>query len=142
MCFAPLYSNYSFAFKFLGKRKLVQIMLIKCWWYWHLGVNFTNILWTAFFYFQFDFIIVWQKNINIGTYAARKMLVKFTIGLYRFRFLQLRNSGTSFLWHPGVDFTNVLLSDFSCTDPASAKRNWWLDCLFCTFGICSSKKCS
>jgi len=31
-----------------------------------------------------------------------------------------------------VDFTNIL-----CTDPISAKKDWRLDCIFCTFGICS-----
>ncbi len=55
--------------------------------YFQPGVNFTNILWTAFLYenlctafkcFQLGFVIFWQKD--FGTKAANKMLVKLPSG--------------------------------------------------------------
>jgi len=34
----------------------------------------------------------------------------------------------------GVDFTNILRKAFTLADPKSAKRYWWLDCLFRLLG--------
>ncbi len=35
---------------------------------------------------------------------------------------------------PGADFTNILQAAFMHGDPKSAKRHWWLDCLFALLG--------
>ncbi len=45
---------------------------------------------------------------------------------------------TAYLWSKkttGVDYTDVLRAAFTCADPKSAKRYWWLDCLFVLFGF-------
>jgi len=34
----------------------------------------------------------------------------------------------------GVDFINILHTAFTCADPKSAKRHWWLDCIFALLG--------
>ncbi len=39
----------------------------------------------------------------------------------------------------GVDFTNILQAAFAYADPKSAKRNWWLDCLFALLGSVRDK---
>jgi len=39
----------------------------------------------------------------------------------------------------GVNFNNILWAAFTHEDPKSIKRHWWLDSLFCTFGICFHK---
>ncbi len=39
----------------------------------------------------------------------------------------------------GIKFTNVLWAAFACKDHKSAKKHWWLDCLFALLG-CSCIK--
>ncbi len=39
------------------------------------------------------------------------------------------------LYSPRDDFTNVLQAAFAHAGPKSAKRHWWLDCLFCALGF-------
>jgi hypothetical protein len=72
-----------------------------------MGVNFTNILQAPFLCLSvldsFLLITVWVCNFwlnEIGTKAAGEMLMKLTIG---------------------VDFINILLAAFTCTDHKSAK---------------------
>jgi hypothetical protein len=43
------------------------------------------------------------------------------------------------LRQPGVDFTNILLEDFTGADPKSAKNTDDLTVFFCAFGICANK---
>jgi len=39
------------------------------------------------------------------------------------------------IWEgPRPDFTNILQAAFTLTDPKSAKRLWWLDCLYALLG--------
>jgi len=40
---------------------------------------------------------------------------------------------------PGVDFTNILCTAFTCADPKSAKKDCQLDCLFALLGSGSIK---
>jgi len=41
----------------------------------------------------------------------------------------------------GVNFINVLCTAFTLIDPESVKRYWWLNCIFCAFGIYERKSC-
>jgi len=71
---------------------------------------------TAFIFLQFGFVIFWQKNIGVKT--THKMLVKLT---------------------KGVNFTNMLCSAFTSTEPKSAKKTDSLAAFFCAFGIFEHK---
>jgi len=42
---------------------------------------------------------------------------------------------------PGVNFINILRTAFTLVDPESIKRYWWLNCIFCAFGIYEHKSC-
>jgi len=42
----------------------------------------------------------------------------------------------------GVNFINVLPTAFMLVDPESAKNYWWLNCIFCAFGIYECKSCT
>jgi len=43
---------------------------------------------------------------------------------------------------PGVNFINVLRTDFTLVGPESVKRYWRLNCIFCAFGIYERKSCT
>jgi len=42
----------------------------------------------------------------------------------------------------GVNFINVLRTDFTLVGPESVKRYWRLNCIFCAFGIYECKSCT
>jgi hypothetical protein len=39
----------------------------------------------------------------------------------------------------GLNFINILHTAFTCADPESVKRYWWLNCIFYAFGIYKHK---
>ena len=42
----------------------------------------------------------------------------------------------------GVNFNNVLRAAFTFVRSQKCKKHWWLDCLFCAFGIFTRKSCA
>jgi len=92
------------------------------------GVNFINVLWAAFMVVDPNNIKrYWQLNWNfmllgfLCVKAVCRTLMKLTAG---------------------VNFINVLRAAFTSADPESANvavKDYQLDRLFCSFGICALK---
>ena len=80
------------------------------------------ILWCCCFYNK-----TWNKliSLNLGSKIYQTFLQKGSQHLRSNKFIL--NT-----WHQlfRVNFTNVIRTAFSTRDPKSAKRHWWLDCLF------------
>ncbi len=76
---------------------------------------------------------------------CKKNTVKSSVSFYAFRTTSVKSvSRTLMKLTPGetrleVKFINILQASFLHADPQSAKRHWYLDCLFALFGYAPVK---
>jgi len=66
-----------------------------------------------------------------------KMALKFWLNCLEELFKNLKSKCDSgrptYLWRSGFNFTNILQAAFTCADPKSSKRHWWLVTVFLRF---------
>ncbi len=70
-CYALLFSWYSLALNFFGKRILAQIMLVKCWWNW-LQPSHIHFWWR-----RWPYHFSWPQRIETNNFNGRLYLKLF-----------------------------------------------------------------
>ncbi len=88
----------------------------KCWWNWHLWLISTTFYEQLLLHFPYENKLKTScKHIEAvqHTFVLKKLLIKCWWN-----------------WHLGSNSPTCLGTAFTCKDPKSTKRHWWLDCLF------------
>jgi len=81
--------------------------------------------------------LAWQQ-FSFG-HDQRPDLLSIYLGMCYVSIFLLKSYFEYLLLKAEINFTNILFKAFNRADPESAKKDWQLICIFCTFGICARK---